>query len=126
MLRVRFAPSPTGSLHVGGARTALFNWLLARRLGGTFVLRIEDTDKARSTEEHTRVILDGLTWLGLTWDEGPLFQGAFAGRHRDDALRLLELDRAYRCFCTPEERSRNAAACRCPCARWPEAIPGRA
>ncbi len=110
MLRVRFAPSPTGSLHVGGARTALFNWLLARRLGGTFVLRIEDTDKARSTEEHTRVILDGLTWLGLTWDEGPLFQGAFAERHRADALRLLELDRAYRCFCTPEELDRQRQA----------------
>ena len=79
--RVRFAPSPTGYLHVGGARTALFNWLFAKRTGGTFVLRIEDTDKERSTDAHTQVILDGLTWLGITWDEGPVFQGAEGGRH---------------------------------------------
>ena len=75
-LRVRFAPSPTGYLHVGGARTALFNWLYARREGGKFLLRIEDTDKARSTDESTRAIFDGLAWLGLTWDEEPTFQGA--------------------------------------------------
>ena len=79
--RVRFAPSPTGYLHVGGARTALFNWLYARHTGGTFVLRIEDTDRERSTEAHTRVILDGLTWLGVNWDEGPYFQGAYGPRH---------------------------------------------
>jgi len=102
MTRVRFAPSPTGSLHVGGARTALFNWLYARKTGGTFVLRIEDTDRERSTEAHTRVILDGLTWLGLDWDEGPLFQGAYAERHREDALRLLASGAAYRCFCSRE------------------------
>ena len=70
-VRVRFAPSPTGYLHVGGARTALFNWLYARHTGGTFVLRIEDTDKARNTDEAVRVILDGLRWLGMDWDEGP-------------------------------------------------------
>jgi glutamyl-tRNA synthetase len=103
MPRVRFAPSPTGYLHVGGARTALFNWLYARRTGGTFVLRIEDTDQQRSTDEHTRVILDGLTWLGLRWDEGPVFQGEAVERHRADALRLLEAGKAYRCFCTKEE-----------------------
>jgi glutamyl-tRNA synthetase len=101
--RVRFAPSPTGYLHVGGARTALFNWLYARHSGGTHVLRIEDTDRERSTEEHTRVILDGLTWLGVTWDEGPFFQGEYAARHQADAERLLAQGKAYRCFCTKEE-----------------------
>lgn len=109
MTRVRFAPSPTGYLHVGGARTALFNWLFARKTGGTFVLRIEDTDRERSTEEHTRVILDGLAWLGLTWDEGPYFQGAYAERHRADAERLLAEGLAYRCFCTKEELDRRRA-----------------
>ncbi|MGE0443125.1 MAG: glutamate--tRNA ligase, partial [Gemmatimonadales bacterium] len=101
--RLRFAPSPTGYLHVGGARTALFNWLYARKTGGTFVLRIEDTDQARSTDEHTQVILDGLNWLGLDWDEGPFFQGAELPRHRADAERLLTEGKAYRCFCTREE-----------------------
>src|SRR4051794_27782064 len=112
--RVRFAPSPTGYLHVGGARTALFNWLYAHHTGGTHVLRIEDTDRERSTEEHTRVILDGLTWLGVTWDEGPFFQGAYAARHQSDAERLLAEGEAYRCFCTKEElevqRARAEAA----------------
>ena len=101
--RVRFAPSPTGYLHVGGARTALFNWLYARHTGGTHVLRIEDTDRERSTEEHTKVILDGLRWLGVTWDEGPFFQGAYAARHQADAERLLAEGKAYRCFCSREE-----------------------
>ena len=101
--RVRFAPSPTGYLHVGGARTALFNWLFARHTGGTLVLRIEDTDRERSTESHTRVILDGLGWLGISWDEGPFFQGAYGDRHRADAERLLQEGKAYRCFCTREE-----------------------
>jgi glutamyl-tRNA synthetase len=101
--RVRFAPSPTGYLHVGGARTALFNWLYARHSGGTHVLRIEDTDRERSTEEHTRIILDGLSWLGITWDEGPYFQGEYAARHQADAERLLAEGKAYRCFCTREE-----------------------
>jgi glutamyl-tRNA synthetase len=112
--RVRFAPSPTGYLHVGGARTALFNWLYARHTGGTHVLRIEDTDRERSTEEHTQIILDGLRWLGITWDEGPYFQGEFAPRHQADAERLLAERKAYRCFCTKEEldaqRSRAEAA----------------
>ncbi len=101
--RVRFAPSPTGYLHVGGARTALFNWLFARHTGGTLVLRIEDTDRERSTDAHTRVILDGLGWLGITCDEGPFFQGAYGDRHRADAERLLVEGKAYRCFCTREE-----------------------
>jgi glutamyl-tRNA synthetase len=101
--RVRFAPSPTGYLHVGGARTALYNWLFARKTGGTFILRIEDTDAERSTEANTQVILDGLRWLGLTWDEGPIFQGAEVERHRRDAERLLAEGKAYRCFCTREE-----------------------
>src|SRR5437899_3451800 len=94
-VRVRFAPSPTGYLHVGGARTALFNWLYARHTGGEFLLRIEDTDRARSTDEHTRVILDGLTWLGLDWDEEPVFQGARVKRHQEVADRLLAEGKAY-------------------------------
>ena len=93
--RVRFAPSPTGYLHVGGARTALFNWLYARHTGGAFLLRIEDTDKQRSTDEHTQVILDGLTWLGLNWDEPLVFQGARVAQHQAAADRLLKEDKAY-------------------------------
>ncbi len=95
MTRVRFAPSPTGYLHVGGARTALLNWLYARHVGGTFLLRIEDTDKERSSEEHTRVILEGLTWLGLDWDEELVFQGAGLKRHQELADRLLAEGKAY-------------------------------
>ncbi|HKW14198.1 MAG TPA: glutamate--tRNA ligase family protein, partial [Candidatus Krumholzibacteria bacterium] len=94
-IRVRFAPSPTGYLHVGGARTALFNWLFARKEGGKFLLRIEDTDKARSTDENTQVILDGLTWLGLDWDEAPIFQGARLARHQQVADQLLKQGNAY-------------------------------
>ena len=101
-MRVRFAPSPTGYLHVGGARTALFNWLLARKHGGTFILRIEDTDRERSTEAHTQAILGGLTWLGLDWDEGPVFQSDGLERHRADALRLLGEGKAYRDFTTAD------------------------
>ncbi len=107
--RVRFAPSPTGYLHVGGARTALFNWLYAKHTGGVFVLRIEDTDRERSTDAHTRVILDGLGWLGITWDEGPYFQGVYADRHCADAERLLAQGKAYRCFCTREELEERRA-----------------
>jgi glutamyl-tRNA synthetase len=101
--RLRFAPSPTGYLHVGGARTALFNWLYARHNDGKFLLRIEDTDKLRSTDESTRAIFDGMEWLGLDWDEEVVYQGANLERHRADALRMLESGAAYRCFCTPEE-----------------------
>jgi len=102
-LRVRFAPSPTGYLHVGGARTALFNWLYARRHGGTFILRIEDTDAERSSEAMVAVILDGLRWLGLDWDEGPHFQSRNLPQHKAAAERLLAEGKAYACFCTPEE-----------------------
>ena len=101
--RVRFAPSPTGYLHVGGARTALFNWLYVKKHGGQFLLRIEDTDKARSTDESTRAIFDGLEWLGLLWDEEVVYQGANAERNRDDAYRMLANGTAYRCFCTQAE-----------------------
>lgn len=100
--RLRFAPSPTGYLHVGGARTALFNWLYARKTGGKFLLRIEDTDRARSTDESTRAIFDGLTWLGLDWDEEVVFQGANVARHQADAHRLLASGAAYRDFTTAE------------------------
>src|SRR5881296_3583286 len=93
--RVRFAPSPTGYLHVGVARTALFNWLYARRTGATFLLRIEDTDKQRSTDEYTQVILDGLKWLGLDWDEDLTFQGARVTRHQEVADKLLAQGKAY-------------------------------
>jgi glutamyl-tRNA synthetase len=99
----RFAPSPTGFLHIGGARTALFNWLYARRHGGSFLLRIEDTDKARSTREAIDAILDGMKWLGLDWDGAAHFQSEFAGRHAEVAHELLATGHAYRCWMTQEE-----------------------
>ncbi|HEY3130746.1 MAG TPA: glutamate--tRNA ligase [Acidobacteriota bacterium] len=102
-LRVRFAPSPTGFLHVGGARTALFNWLLARNQGGVFILRIEDTDVERSSQEMAQIILDSLSWLGIGWDEGPFYQSHRLDLYRQDADRLLAEGKAYRCFCLPEE-----------------------
>ena len=101
--RVRFAPSPTGELHLGGARTALFNWLFARNQGGVFVLRIEDTDVARSSEEMTRGILEGMKWLGLDWDEGPFFQSRNIEAHVDFAKALLDAGAAYYDFSNPEE-----------------------
>src|SRR5260221_3538743 len=117
-VRVRFAPSPTGFLHVGGARTALFNYLFARRQGGVFVLRIEDTDAARSTEESAGAILDSMRWLGLEWDEGPIVGGAagpyfqserpaFSARH---AATLRDASRAYPCYCTAAELEERRAA----------------
>jgi glutamyl-tRNA synthetase len=105
MLRVRFAPSPTGYLHIGSARSALFNWLYARKMGGKFLLRIEDTDLQRSTEASTRSILEGLEWLGLDYDEEIVFQSDNAPKHRAAALRLLEEGKAYRDFTPKEERS---------------------
>ncbi len=110
-MRLRFAPSPTGYLHVGGARTALFNWLLARQAGGAFVLRVEDTDRDRSRPEHVDAILGGLSWLGIDWDEGPVFQADGLVRHRRDAERLLAAGRAYRDFTAREdfERARDEA-----------------
>ena len=108
--RLRFAPSPTGYLHVGGARTALFNWLYAKKHGGAFLLRIEDTDKARSTDDSTRAIFEGLNWLGLQWDETVVYQGGNLERHRADAERLLANGTAYRCFCTQEDLAQRRAA----------------
>ncbi|MGQ9499463.1 MAG: glutamate--tRNA ligase [Dissulfurimicrobium sp.] len=102
-VRVRFAPSPTGYLHIGGGRTAIYNWLFARKHGGDFILRIEDTDAERSTADSIRGILDGLKWLGVDWDEGPYFQSANIEAHKKAAARLLETGHAYRCFCTKEE-----------------------
>jgi glutamyl-tRNA synthetase len=102
-IAVRFAPSPTGFLHIGGARTALFNWLFARHHGGQFHLRIEDTDRARSTPEATDAIIDGLKWLGLDWDGEVVFQFARAAHHAEIAQQLLAAGRAYRCYSTPEE-----------------------
>jgi glutamyl-tRNA synthetase len=100
---VRFAPSPTGFLHIGGARTALFNWLFARHHGGTFRLRIEDTDRVRSTREAVAAIIDGLRWLGLDWDGEIVHQSARAGHHAETARQLLAAGRAYYCYCTPAE-----------------------
>jgi len=99
----RFAPSPTGFLHIGGARTALFNWLFARHHGGRFLLRIEDTDRERSTQAAVDAIFEGLTWLGLDWDEEPVLQFSRAGRHAEVAHDLLAKGQAYYCYCTPEE-----------------------
>jgi glutamyl-tRNA synthetase len=116
--RVRFAPSPTGYLHIGGVRTALFNWLWARKTGGAFVLRIEDTDQERSTLESERVIVDSLAWLGLTWDEGPGVGGPHGpytqmerlALYREHADRLIAAGKAYRCYCTKEELDGQRAA----------------
>ncbi|MFC1534942.1 glutamate--tRNA ligase [Thermodesulfobacteriota bacterium] len=102
-VRVRFAPSPTGYLHVGSARTVIFNWLFAKKTGGKFILRIEDTDAERSTEESIRAILDSLKWLGVEWDEGPYFQSKFILDHLEAARKLVESGQAYKCFCTKEE-----------------------
>jgi glutamyl-tRNA synthetase len=102
-IRVRFAPSPTGYLHVGGARTALFNWLFARRMGGTFILRVEDTDVERNRPELVEGILDGLRWLGIDWDEGPYFQSQRLEMHRAVAEKLLASGAAYLCYCPPEK-----------------------
>ncbi|MGC8549455.1 MAG: glutamate--tRNA ligase [Acidobacteriaceae bacterium] len=116
--RVRFAPSPTGYLHVGGARTALFNWLFARHFGGTLILRIEDTDFERSSEAMVEGILEGMRWLGLNWDEGPFFQSQRLDLYRATAEKLLTSGHAYYCFCTKEEleqrRAEAAAAGRPP------------
>src|SRR5256714_9141440 len=117
--RVRFAPPPTGYLHVGGARTALFNWVFARREGGKFLRRIEDTDKARSTDENAQVILDGVRWLGLDWDESPIFQGARLARHQQVADGLLAQGKAY--------MEEDAIRLRVPAVElaWDDAVHGR-
>src|SRR5215475_1556789 len=107
MVRVRFAPSPTGYLHIGAARSALFNWLFARKFDGKFLLRIEDTDLQRSTDESTRSIIEGLNWLGLNYDEEIVFQSANAPKHRAAANRLVAEGKAYRDF-TPKEQGDDA------------------
>src|SRR5688572_18422542 len=99
----RFAPSPTGYLHIRGTRTALFSWVYARKTGGKFLLRIEDTDRERSTEAAVQAILDGLKWLGLTWDGEPTMQFSRASRHAEIARELLTRGQAYYCYCSPEE-----------------------
>src|ERR1700731_3786419 len=112
-VRARFAPSPTGLLHIGGARTALFNYLFSRHHGGEFLLRIEDTDRQRSTPEAIRVILEGLEWLDLNPDHPPVYQSTRMARHAEVAEQMLAAGRAYRCYCTAEElqqmRERAAA-----------------
>jgi glutamyl-tRNA synthetase len=102
-VRVRFAPSPTGYLHIGGARTAIYNWLFAKKHKGVFILRIEDTDLERSTTDSIQGIIDGLNWLGIDWDEGPYFQSKYIEEHKKAARRLVESGHAYKCFCTKEE-----------------------
>src|SRR5471030_906851 len=106
---LRFAPSPTGFLHIGGARTALFNWLFARHTGGAFLLRIEDTDRERSTPEAVEAILKGMEWMGLDWDGQTVYQFARAGRHREVAGQLLAEGKAYRCFATAQELEKMRA-----------------
>ncbi len=131
-VRTRFAPSPTGLLHIGGVRTALFNYLFARHMGGEFLLRIEDTDRARSTQEAVQVILDGLEWLGLKADAPPVYQTTREARHVEVAMQLLEAGKAYRCYCTPEEltamREQAMAEKRPPRydGRWRERAPSEA
>ncbi|MDH4266276.1 MAG: glutamate--tRNA ligase [Deltaproteobacteria bacterium] len=131
---LRFAPSPTGYLHIGGARTALFNWLYARNQGGKFILRIEDTDQVRSTKESIDAILESLTWLGLDWDEGPIYQTDRLPLYRDHVQRLLQEGKAYPCYCLPEEleekRKKALKEKRKPkydgrCQNLKEPIPGR-
>ena len=102
-VRTRFAPSPTGYLHIGGVRTALFNWLYARHCGGTFILRIEDTDQERSTNESVQAILEGMAWMGLDYDEGPIYQSDRLERYKEVIDQLLDAGQAYRCYCTREE-----------------------
>src|ERR1700730_10929484 len=102
-VRTRFAPSPTGMLHIGGVRTALSSWLYARRFAGTFILRIEDTDRERSTPEAVRAILEGMEWLGLGADEGPYYQTQRYDRYREVIGQFLDAGTAYRCYCSKEE-----------------------
>ncbi len=134
-VRVRFAPSPTGFLHIGGARTALFNWLYARHYGGTFILRIEDTDRSRSTDEYIAAIIEGMKWLDLNWDEGPFRQTDRFDVYRSYIARLVEEGKAYYCYCSPEElearRQEALSQGRSPkydgrCRNLKEPVPGRA
>ncbi len=125
-VRVRFAPSPTGYLHVGGARTALFNWLFARQRGGTMILRVEDTDAERNKPELVDGILEGLKWLGVDWDEGPIYQSQRTALYREAAEKLLANGSAFLCYCAAEkyaggdhagegqaEKTRRITRCEC-------------
>src|ERR1051325_5655057 len=129
---VRFAPSPTGFLHIGGGRTALFNWLYARRFGGKMLLRIEDTDRERSTEPAIEAILDGLKWLGIDWDGDTVYQFSRSARHREIAEQLLAEGKAYRCYASPEELTQMREAARAEGrsklydGRWRDRDPGDA
>src|SRR4051795_94112 len=109
-MKLRFAPSPTGFLHVGGARTAIFNLLHARRYGGTMLLRIEDTDVERSRQRHAEQIVTSLKWLGVEWDEGPIYQSDRLDRYRERAEELVASGKAYRCYCTVEELEEERVA----------------
>ena len=130
-VRTRFAPSPTGYLHVGGARTALFSWLYAKKTGGKFILRIEDTDRERSTQESVDAILEGMDWLGLDYDEGPFYQTDQFDRYKEVIQQLLDTGHAYHCDCSKErladlrerqmankEKPRYDGCCRERCSRW--------
>ena len=110
-VKVRFAPSPTGVLHIGSVRTALFNWLYARHCGGKFFLRIEDTDKLRSTAENTELIFKILKWLNFDWDDEPVIQSSRLERHKEVAEKLVAEGKAYYCSCSPEEIEAKKAAC---------------
>src|SRR5271165_4653580 len=138
-VRVRFAPSPTGYLHVGGARTALFNWLFARKARGTMILRIEDTDAERNKPELVQGIIDGLTWLGVNWDEGPFYQSQRTDLYREAGKKLLANGSAFLCYCPPEryvggdhaeegaEKTQVRRVVRCSCRdgkpSWPDTRP---
>ena len=125
-IRVRFAPSPTGYLHIGGGRTALFNWLYVKKYGGTFILRIEDTDKERSNDENTKSILEGLKWLGLDWDEGPFLQSDGVERHKQVAAELLAAGKAYRSFATAAEMEAQRKQADLEKRPWQRDVPSRA
>jgi glutamyl-tRNA synthetase len=124
-IRVRFAPSPTGYLHVGGGRTALFNWLYVKKYGGTFILRIEDTDKERSTDDNTKSILEGLKWLGLDWDEGPFLQSDRVEEHKKVARELLASGKAYRSFATSQELEAQRKQAESEKRPWQRDLPSR-
>jgi glutamyl-tRNA synthetase len=124
-IRVRFAPSPTGYLHIGGGRTALFNWLYVKKYGGTFILRIEDTDKERSNDENTKSILEGLKWLGLDWDEGPFLQSDGVERHKQVAAELLAAGKAYRSFATAAEMEAQRKQADAEKRPWQRDVPSR-
>ena len=126
MIRTRFAPSPTGVLHLGSVRTALFCWLYAKHCDGQFVLRIEDTDKERSTKENVNAILEGMSWLGMDYDEGPIFQTDRFERYHEIAKNWLEHGKAYRCYCSKDELDLSLIHISEPTRRTPSRMPSSA